>query len=80
MLEIVNTLSLKLKDMGLSLGDIFRMSDSRYEGEVTKQQFMGTITKLKANLEENQINQMFYAIDSNLNGNYFTYSGMLSSD
>ena len=73
MLEIVNALNSKLKDMGLVLGDLFRMADSSYEGEITKEQFMVTVAKLTANLDEGQINQMFYAIDSNLNG-------MLSSD
>lgn len=73
MLEIVNALNSKLKEMGLALGDLFRMADSSYEGEITKEQFMVTVAKLKANLDEGQINQMFYAIDSNLNG-------MLSSD
>jgi hypothetical protein len=56
MLDIVSSLSAKIKDMGLSLGDVFRMADSTYHGEITKEQFMGTVAKIKANLEENQIN------------------------
>jgi Ca2+-binding EF-hand superfamily protein len=46
------------------------MADHTYDGEITKEQFMVTVSKLKANLDETQINQMFYAIDSNLNGKF----------
>ena len=51
MLETIGILNNKLKDMGLSLGDIFRMADSSYQGEITKEQFMFAVSKLKANLE-----------------------------
>lgn len=36
MLDIVSALNSKLREIGLSLGDIFRMADSNYEGEITK--------------------------------------------
>jgi Ca2+-binding EF-hand superfamily protein len=68
MLDTVNELSHRLKEMGLNLGDIFRMADFGYLGEITKEQFMKTIMRLKSNLEEGLINEMFYAIDTNLNG------------
>lgn len=55
--------------MGLVLGDVFRMADCHYEGEINKEQFMRTIMKLKANMEESMINEMFYAIDTDLNNN-----------
>lgn len=46
------------------------MADSNYEGEITKEQFMKTILRLRSNLDQQLINEMFYAIDSNLNGNF----------
>ena len=50
MLTTVAGLSAKVKQLGLALGDIFRMADSTYRGEVTREQFMTTVSKLKANL------------------------------
>lgn len=38
--------------MGLVLGDLFRMADDSYEGEITKEQFMKTAYRLKTDLEE----------------------------
>jgi Ca2+-binding EF-hand superfamily protein len=60
-----------MKEMGLLLVDVFRMADSNYEGEITKEQFMKTILRLRSNLDEQLINEMFYAVDTNLNGNFF---------
>lgn len=68
MVRTVNGLNQRLKEMGLVLGDVFRMADGDYEGEITKEQFMRTVVRLRANLEEQLINEMFYAIDTNLNG------------
>jgi hypothetical protein len=34
--------------MGLDLEDLFRMADSNYAGQISKEQFMKTTTKLKA--------------------------------
>lgn len=42
--------------MGLALGDVFRMADHDYEGEITKEQFMKTILRLKTTIEESLIN------------------------
>jgi hypothetical protein len=39
-----------LKELGLVLSDVFRMADGGYRGEITREQFMGTVSKLKANL------------------------------
>lgn len=50
MLDTVSSLCSKIKEIGLSLGDIFRMADSAYRGEITKEQFMTTVSKIKANL------------------------------
>lgn len=36
MLSTVAGLSAKVKELGLALGDIFRMADSTYRGEVTR--------------------------------------------
>ena len=73
LLDTINRFSSKLREMGLTLGDVFRMADATYAGEVTREQFVWCITKIKANLEEHQINEMFYAIDEDLNN-------MLSQD
>ena len=55
--------------MGMVLGDVFRMADHAYEGQIAKQQFMKTIMRLKSNLDEGTINEMFYAIDTDFNNN-----------
>ena len=47
----VNELSQRTKEMGLLLADLFRMADSNYEGEITKEQFMRTILRLRSNLD-----------------------------
>lgn len=73
LLETVRGLSSKLKEMGLVLGDVFRMADAHYAGEVTREQFMKCMLAIKAGLEEDKINKMFCNIDSDLNG-------MLSAD
>ena len=69
MIYIVQGLNQKTKDMGMVLGDVFRMADFNYEGQIGKQQFMNTIMRLKSSLEENTINEMFYAIDTDFNNN-----------
>lgn len=51
MLDTVASLTLKMKEIGLSLGDVFRMADSAYRGEITKEQFMNAVSRIKANLE-----------------------------
>ncbi len=51
MLDTVSALNSKLREIGISLGDIFRMADSNYEGEITKEQFMQTVAKIKANVD-----------------------------
>ncbi len=68
MLAIVNQLNARTKEMGMSLGDLFRMADYGYEGEITREQFMNTIARIKANIDEMMINQVFNAIDTDLNG------------
>jgi hypothetical protein len=45
---IVQNLNQHLKRMGLTLGDIFRMADSSYSGQINKEQFMKTIQRLKS--------------------------------
>lgn len=47
----MNELSRRMKEMGLLLADVFRMADSNYEGEITKEQFMKTILRLRSNLD-----------------------------
>lgn len=51
------------------LGDVFRMADYSYEGEISKEQFMKTILKLKAGIDQGTVNEMFYAIDTDFNNN-----------
>lgn len=36
--------------------------------EITREQFMNTIARIKANIDEMMINQVFNAIDTDLNG------------
>lgn len=38
--------------MGLILEDLFRMADSRYQGEITKEQFMKVVSQLKIELND----------------------------
>ena len=54
--------------MGLVMGDIFRMADSNYEGAITKEQFMKTMMNTKVDIEEPMLNEMYYSIDTSLNG------------
>lgn len=51
MLDTVMILNKRLKKMGLGLGDIFRMSDFGYEGQINKAQFITSINNLKADIE-----------------------------
>jgi Ca2+-binding EF-hand superfamily protein len=57
-----------MKVMGLSLADIFRMADVQYEGQISKAQFLKVVNSLKADIEDNLIQELFYAIDTDLNG------------
>jgi Ca2+-binding EF-hand superfamily protein len=57
-----------MKVMGLSLADIFRMADAQYEGQISKAQFLKVVNSLKADIEDNLIQELFYAIDTDLNG------------
>ena len=66
--ETVKIISDRLKRMGLILQDVFRMSDSKYEGEINKQQFLKVVSKLKTDLNDTVFMEMFYAIDTSLNG------------
>lgn len=66
--ETVKIISERLKRMGLMLEDIFRMADSKYEGELNKEQFMRVVSKLKTDLNDSVFMEMFYAIDTSLNG------------
>jgi Ca2+-binding EF-hand superfamily protein len=67
MLNTVTKLSKRVKQMGLVLGDLFRMADAKYDGQITKGMFMKVISGLKSDLDDNLINEMFYAIDTNTN-------------
>lgn len=67
MLDTVTKLSKRVKQMGLVLGDLFRMADAKYDGQITKGMFMKVISGLKSDLDDNLINEMFYAIDTNTN-------------
>lgn len=51
MLDTVNKLSQRMKQMGLTLADIFRMADAQYEGQINKGQFLKVISQLKADIE-----------------------------
>ena len=55
MLETVSKLSQRMKQMGLSLADIFRMADSNYEGQINKGQFLKVVNKLKTDIEDNLV-------------------------
>lgn len=68
MLDTVSKLNQRLKQMGITLGDLFRMADSQYEGQINKGQFLKVVNQLKADIEENLVQELFYAIDTNLNG------------
>ncbi len=68
MLDTVSKLSQRMKVMGLSLADIFRMADAQYEGQISKAQFLKVVNSLKADIEDNLIQELFYAIDTDLNG------------
>jgi Ca2+-binding EF-hand superfamily protein len=68
MLDTVSKLSQRMKVMGLSLADIFRMADEQYEGQISKAQFLKVVNSLKADIEDNLIQELFYAIDTDLNG------------
>ncbi len=68
MLDTVSKLSQRMKVMGLSLADIFRMADVQYEGQISKAQFLKVVNSLKADIEDNLIQELFYAIDTDLNG------------
>jgi Ca2+-binding EF-hand superfamily protein len=54
--------------MGLVLSDVFRMADAQYEGEINKEQFIKSMFRLRTQLDESLFNEMFYAIDTSLNG------------
>ncbi len=68
MLDTVSKLTQRMKVMGLSLADIFRMADAQYEGQISKAQFLKVVNSLKADIEDNLIQELFYAIDTDLNG------------
>lgn len=44
------------------------MADCKYEGEVNKEQFMRVVGKIKTDLNDSVFMEMFYAIDTSLNG------------
>jgi Ca2+-binding EF-hand superfamily protein len=44
------------------------MADSKYEGEINKEQFMKVVGRLKTDLTDNVFLEMFYNIDTSLNG------------
>ena len=48
MINTVSKLNKRLKHLGLTLSDIFRMADSNYEGQINKEQFTKTILRLRA--------------------------------
>lgn len=50
MFDTVMKLNKRLKEMGLGLGDIFRMADSQYEGQINKAGFAASINHLKAEI------------------------------
>ncbi len=50
MLDTVSKLSQRMKVMGLTLADIFRMADAQYEGQINKGQFLKVINSLKADI------------------------------
>ena len=50
MIQTVTKLNARTKEMGLVLGDVFRMADATYEGEITKECFMRTVGKLKTDI------------------------------
>ena len=68
MLDTVAKISQRMKQMGLSLGDIFRMADAQYEGQINKAQFLKVVNQLKADIEDDLVQQLFFAIDTNVNG------------
>ena len=68
MLETVSKLTQRMKQMGLGLTDIFRMADAQYEGQINKGQFLKVVNQLKADIEDNLVQELFYAIDTNMNG------------
>ncbi len=43
MLDTVSKLNSRMKQMGLSLGDLFRMTDTQYEGQINKGQFLKVV-------------------------------------
>ena len=51
MIDTVAKLNLRLKQMGLTLGDVFRMADTTYEGQINKSQFVNSISHLKADID-----------------------------
>ncbi len=56
--------------MGLVLGDVFRMADSEYAGEISKEQFFRTIGLIKVDIDQNHLSELFYALDTSLNGKH----------
>ncbi len=50
MLDTVYKISQRMKQMGLSLSDIFRMADAQYEGQINKEQFLKVVNQLKADI------------------------------
>ncbi len=50
MLDTVTKLNARMKQMGMSLSDIFRMADATYEGQINKGQFLKVVNQLKADI------------------------------
>ena len=44
------------------------MADSKYDGQINREQFIKTISKLKTDLNDSLFAEMFFAIDTSLNG------------
>lgn len=55
MLDTVSKLNQRLKQMGITLADLFRMADAQYQGQINKGQFLKVVNQLKADIEENLV-------------------------